>query len=91
MFSTAYQKDLIIEADIGYHGQLRVFSDDWNSVGVQAIEGDHSSQDSQEQNTVGYLFVEQNDGNAELGLKIFNVPPDDILERLYSTKNSSQE
>ena len=91
MFSTAYQEDLIFEADIGYLGHLRVYSEDWNSVGVQVIEGDQDTNASQYQNTIGYLIIEQNNGNAEIGLKILRIPPENILEKLFSSQDSSQE
>ena len=91
MFSTAYQEDLIFEADIGYFGQLGVYSEDWNSVGVQAIEGDQDTKTLQYQDTIGYLFIEQNNGNVVLGLKMYKLPPEDILEKLFSTQVNSQD
>ena len=89
MFSTAYQEDFIFEADFGYIGHLKVYSEDWNSVGVQVIEVDQETMTLQYKDTIGYLFIEQNDGDAELGLKIFNVPSEDILEKMYSTQDGS--
>jgi hypothetical protein len=83
MFSLAYGEDFIYETDIGYFGQLGVFSEDESRVGVQVIDGD--------QDTVGYLFVEQFNENMVLGLKMHQLPPEEILEKLFTIQESSQD
>ena len=88
MFSTAYQGGVIFESDVGYFGQLGVFSEDWSHVGVHVIEGDQDTKELQD--PLGFLFIEQNDRNVMLGLKMYMIPPEDVLEKLFSTKDSSQ-
>ncbi len=90
MFSTAYQEEFIVEADIGYYGHLGVYSEDGSHVGVRVIEVDQDQMILRYQNPFGYLFIEQDDGKAFLGLKMFKIPPQEILEKLLSLQNSPQ-
>lgn len=89
MYAPAYVKNKIIEADIGYLGHLRVYSEDRSRVGVQVVEGDQDTKTLHYLDTIGYLFIEQFDGSVVLGLKIYKLPPEEILEKLIITQDSS--
>lgn len=91
MYSHAYHECCTFEADIGYHGHLRVYSEDESHVGVQVIEVDQDTKTIQFQDTIGYLFIEQIPGNVVLGLKIYKFPPENILEKIFTTQDSSQD
>lgn len=90
MFSTAYHEDFIVESDIGFYGHLGVYSEDGSQVGVRVIEVNQDHKILRYQDPFGYLFIEQDDGNAFLGLEMFKVPPQEILEKLFSLQNSPQ-
>ena len=83
LFSLAYEEDLIFEADIGYFGQLGIFSEDESQVGVQVIEGDEGTQTAQDLNTIGYLFIEQVNGSVVVGLKMYQLPPQEIFDKFF--------
>jgi hypothetical protein len=91
MYSHAYHECCIFEADIGYLGHLRVYSEDGSRVGVQVIEGDQDTKTLRYLDTIGYLFIEQVDMSVVLGLKFYKLPPDEILEKLITTQDSSQD
>jgi hypothetical protein len=83
MYAPAYGKDRIIEAETGYLGDLGLFKEEMSAVGVRVVESDDATLTLRYLDTLGYLAIEQHNGQAELVLQVAEDLPDDVRQKLF--------
>jgi peptidyl-Lys metalloendopeptidase len=82
LYAPAYDINKIIEADIGYLGHLRVYSEDGYRVSVQVVEGDQDTKTLRYLDTIGHLAVERQEGDVTLVLQVLPGLPDEVQGRI---------
>jgi hypothetical protein len=90
VYAPAYDPQVTYPADLAYRGDLMLFSDEPDQVGVRAVEGDLETKTIRYQETLGELSLEKNGLEPELKLILAEDLPEEVLESLILPEDSRE-
>lgn len=88
VYAPAYDPQKTYPADLGYRGDLMLFSEEVDRVGVRAVEGDPETKTIRYQETLGELSLEKNGLEPELKLILAEDLSEEVLESLVLPEDS---
>ncbi|MGD2147085.1 MAG: hypothetical protein PVH41_10355, partial [Anaerolineae bacterium] len=91
MYAPAYGEDRTHEAAIAYLGDMSLFKEDVSSVGVSVVESHAPTLTLRYLDTLGYLAIQGQVGQAELVLQVAEDLPDDVRQNLIETTTEGED
>jgi hypothetical protein len=91
MYAPAYGENRTYEAEIVYLGDMGLFKEDVSTVGARVVEGHEATLTLRYLDTLGYLAIEGQGGQAELVLQVAEDLPDDVRQNLMQTTTEGEE
>ena len=83
MYAPAYDDGRVFEADTAYLGDLNLYQDANGKVSVRVVELDDRSLTLSYADTLGYLRIDQQDGQAALIFQTAERIPEEVRQKLF--------
>jgi Tol biopolymer transport system component len=88
MYAPAYDQYRVFEAEFGYHGDIGLFELGIDEIGIRAVEADPSTLTIRYLDTLGYLGIEEKNGQPKLVVEILSDLPDEVEQNIFSPHSS---